>query len=289
MHNIKLLFFFVLFVITHTNASSIKVLSEQSKEDAGHSYFIDLLKFTIDKGKTKYEYNNVEIISSRNTTQERTLNLLEKGFVDVFWTGTDTDREQRFTPIRVPLFFGLLGYRISIIHKNNFQKLNQVTFNPDKLKSLTACQGQHWPDSKILEDNGYKVSKVARFESMFKMLSFRRCDYFPRAIFEGYAELDIALKEYPNLMIFDQLILHYPFPIYFFVNKENRTLANQIEFGLKQAINDGSLIEFMKNHPVSKKIFPLKKWQEKQFIHLTNKYLPDETPLNDDSLWIKLH
>ena len=120
-------------------------------------------------------------------------------------------------PIRIPLFKGLLGYRVSLIHKSNYEKF--VGIGKKELQALIACQGQHWPDSDILEDNQFQVARVVRFDSMFKMLNQGRCDYFPRSIFEGYAELLSAQQLYPDLMMFDEVILQYDFPMYYFVNQ----------------------------------------------------------------------
>ena len=59
-----------------------------------------------------------------------------------------------------------------------------------ELKKLSACQGMHWPDSDILEQAGFKVMRAVKFESMYEMLLAGRCDYFPRSVAEGYAEVE---------------------------------------------------------------------------------------------------
>ncbi|MFD1619062.1 hypothetical protein [Thalassotalea marina] len=255
----------------------------------GHSYFIELLQLIIDKSSAKYGAADLTVINIANTTHGRSLILLERGAVDVFWAGTNTQREARFIPVRIPLFFGLLGYRVSIIHQENLQKFDTLKQHPEQLKQLVACQGEHWPDSDILTANDYKVMRVSRFELMFTMLANQRCDYFPRAIFEGYGELEIAKKTYPNLIMYDQVILHYQFPIYYFVNQKRPDLAARLEYGLQQAIKEGALLSLMQHHEMTKSLFPLSQWNNKSYIELKNKDLPKETPVNDVSLWINLH
>ena len=265
----------------------VYVLDAQSREDASHDYFVQLLQFSLDKSTPEYPADKVKIITADTTTQGRNLRLLKEDYIDVLWTGTSQKREQELLPVRIPLFQGMLGYRIAIIHKDNldsFKSLNEV-----QLKQKLMCQGAHWPDSDILEFNQYQVVRVARYELMFKMLNQKRCDLFPRAIYEGYAELTRAKSQYPDLVMLDDFLLHYDFPMYFFVNKQNTRLAQQIEFGLRKALKDGSWLEWMKKHPMTAPLFPLTKWQDKRFYRLLNPTLPGETPVDDDLLWLKLN
>jgi hypothetical protein len=46
-----------------------------------------------------------------------------------------------------------------------------------------------------------------------------------------------------GLVIEESLLLNYPSPIYFFVNKNDKALADRIERGLTIAISDGSFDE----------------------------------------------
>jgi len=43
------------------------------------------------------------------------------------------------------------------------------------------------------------------------------------------------------------LLQHYPAPICFFVNKQNKKLADRLERGLRIAIEDASLAQLFKN------------------------------------------
>ncbi len=271
------------------STNEIRVVGQQSEEDLGHEYFTQLIKLAVSASTPKYQHKSISIYKLTHTTQGRTVNLLERDVLDVIWTGTNQVRESKFIPIRIPLFMGMLGYRVSLIHQDNYAKFAALLDTPEKLKSLTACQGEHWPDSDILEDNGFNVSRIVNLSSMFKMLAYKRCDYFPRAIFEGYSELDIVKKQFPDLVMFDDLVLHYPFAIYFFVNKNKPELAQQLEYGLRELIKDGRFFELMKKHPFSSKIFPLEKWQDKKFLHLRNLELSENTMLENPELWLKLY
>jgi len=132
--------------------------------------------------------------------------------------------------------------------------------------------------------------RVLKFESMFTMVLNGRCDYFPRAITEGYSEIQAyaELSNSDELMVFDDIILKYKFPFYFFTSNENNTLASLLTIGLTKAVDDGSLLQLMENHPATKHLFPLSQWQNKQFFYLFNPLLSDNTPLDNRKLWLKL-
>lgn len=283
---LKLIALILFLVIAPTNAKTVTILATPYVEDATHQYFVELIDFVLKKAEPEYQATAIRLLKEKITTHENTLRLIRNEMIDLSWAGTSDDLESVLLPIRIPLLKGLLGKRVSIIHKRNLELFKDLSEN--KLKSLVACQGADWGDSDILESNGYKVLRVARFDLMFKMLNRNRCDYFPRAIFEGYNEIDVAIEEHPDLVMFDDVILQYKFPLYFFVHKNNTELAAQLEWGLKKSIDDNSFIEFMAENKLTSALFPLSKWKNKKVIELKNPYLPKSTPLADKSLWIEL-
>lgn len=273
--------------VTNIEANTIRVLASPYEVNITHQYFIDLLHFALNKSQPEFKLPTITILNNElSKSHPRTRHYIKNHLVDISWAGTDAKLEKVLLPVRIPLLRGLLGYRIFIIHHENLSKFEGVTLKD--LKKLNACQGSEWGDSDILESNGFNVIRVERLDLMFKMLQRKRCDYFPRAIFEGYNELKIAKEKYPELMIFDKVLLKYNFPLYFFVNKENTALAEQLSFGLKKSIDDGSYMTFMKNNKFTSSLFPLSKWQDKEIFELKNPYLPPLTQLNEKSLWINL-
>ena len=72
-----------------------------------------------------------------------------------------------------------------------------------------------------------------------------------------------------EFMIEDSLMLHYPAPIYFFVNKKNTLLASRIERGLRIAMNDGSFDQLFFSIPGCKRGFDEMHNSSRQLINLT--------------------
>lgn len=263
----------------------VKIRSEQSPRDLSHDYFVKLLELAL--GKTQEEYGVARVmVTSFNPTQKRALHELSLGGVlTVDWAGTSREREKMLRPIRVPLIGGLLGYRVPVIHRDSVASFSSVR-TLDDLKLHTAVQGTHWPDTDILEGAGLKVQRVSSFGLMYDLLLRGRADYFPRGLNEVYAEL----KAVPDgtLVAFDSLLIAYPLPMYFFTGRHNEELAQRIEKGLRMAIADGSFMRFMEHHPATAPMFPLSKYARSRVIRLANPDLPEETPLGDESLWVRI-
>lgn len=260
---------------------NITTISPKSEFDASHKYFYELLEKSLN-----YNPSKINISFFKKMGQGRALIELKKNrSIDVYWAGTSIKREEELRAIKIPLVKGLLGYRVFIINKdskNNFDKIKTI----EELKKLKPCQGRYWPDTEILEKSGFNVVKNTKYEAMFLQLSIGRCDYFPRGINEANSEMEARKEAYPTLMIYNKIILYYPFPVYFFVSKENEELALKIENGLLKMIEDGSFDKYLKQSPITKHLFPISKWQNNTTFKIPNHLLSPNTNIRDTKFWI---
>ncbi|WP_305857640.1 hypothetical protein [Balneatrix alpica] len=267
----------------------VRIIPPQSQQDASHRYFQDLLQLSLDHSAASHGPAKVVLTDVVLQQGRAEKDVLHGDFIDVYWMGTSRERERDLRAIRIPLLKGLLGYRGLIIRSDRYRQFAQLN-NAKAIQQLIACQGMHWPDSDILEANGYQVSRVARYESMFLMLSNGRCDYFPRGIHEGPAEVEAFNQQRvagsASLMWFDQWLLYYPFPMYFFTSPGNEALAQRIEQGLNTLIDNGELTGFMQQHPISQHLFPLEQWQQRPIFPLHNPALPPDTQIGNSRYWL---
>ncbi|MDO6444541.1 hypothetical protein Q4493_02010 [Colwellia sp. 1_MG-2023] len=208
---------------------------------------------------------------------------INKG-IDIVIGGATLARENKSTPIRIPLLKGLNGWRMPLINKNN-QKLFTSIQTLAAFKRLIPGQFHRWSDTQILESNHIKVAKGSDYEGLFYMLDKGRIDYFPRSVLEIDAELQA--HKHLNITKEKSLLIHYPTAYYFYVGKENSMLAHDISLGLEQAISDGSFNQiFFKYH--DEIINDIRQTTRKVFS-LKNPFLSDKTPLSRKNLWIDLH
>lgn len=283
----KLLFLFI-FVVNiagpYCQASNKIIIyaKPESVKDQRHKYFVNLLNLAL--SKTNSQFNTIELkATSRPMQQGRAImELTLNRNVDVVWTVTSQMREQQLLPIRIPLLKGLLGYRVAIIRAADKDKFADVT-SIKTLRKYIAGQGHDWPDTKILAANQINVMTSPTYDGLFAMLQMKRFDFFPRGITEAWQELE--MQRNPKLMIEDNILLYYPSPIYFFVNKMNVNLANRIEKGLKLSIDDGSFEQLFLSEPDHKKMFTSVKIKQRKIITLHNPLLSPLTPLDNKKLW----
>lgn len=263
-----LLILLTLFSYQVSGQTTVTVIKPQSVEDASHHYFVELLTLALKNGTHEGTTPRVEMKDFGGAGHESLYRLMDLGEVDVSWKGSNKARDLRFLPIRIPLMRGLLGYRVSIIHKNSLDSFkSNARF---AMHNGIACQGKYWPDSDILEHNGFSVTRVTSFQTNFKLVNAGRCDYFPRAIFEGPAELSSVREQYPDLRVFDDTLIYYPFPFFYYTTKDKQDLADVIERGLVTMLENGEFDKFMMEHPITRHLFPLSKWQAHPFVTLKN-------------------
>ncbi|MDK2595722.1 hypothetical protein [Pseudoalteromonas obscura] len=262
---------------------TIRVRGSQSEYDSTHNYYVGLIELAFDKLNKP-----IRIQFSPYMVQDRALFELQSNrLIDLYWAGTNQQRESELGVVRIPLIKGLLGYRVFTIHQDNEQLFSQIK-SLKSLKNTTLCQGQHWPDTDIMLAAGLSVITNVVYENMFKQVYADRCKAFPRGINEAFSEVEIRQQIMPKLMVFDDVILHYRFPMYFFTHKDNSQLINDLKSGLMLAIKDGSFDKYMQTHPTTKHLFPLSKWDNKTILTIDNPFLPKSAQVDDKQLWIEL-
>jgi len=250
-----------------------------------NNYFYQLITLVMEKTKDNYgEYQ----ISPYTTTvpQARAIKMLERGLkINLLWTMTSKAREESLGAIYFPLQKGLLSHRVFIIRKQDqirFSSINSL----EQLKQLTAGQGHDWPDTKILISNGLPVQKSPDYDSLFAMLKAHRFDYYPRGLTEATGELEQLNDD--SLALESELLLRYPAPLYFFVNKNNLRLKNRLTDGLIQAHRDGSFDALFYNQPNIKKALHHSNLENRRVFDLANPDTLNKDGFEKSEFWLDI-
>lgn len=248
-------------------------------DDRSH-YPIEVLKLALSYSDTRYQI----VLSDNEMLQRRALTQLARGEgIDVAGSMTSVDREEVLLPIRIPVYKGLIGWRLAIINRHTPAILESVK-NLRQLKGLVAGQVHDWPDTFILKSNGLKVHAGSNYPGLFKMLSQKRIDYYPRSVIEIWRELDGG--NYKELMVDPYVLIYYPAAFYFFVNKENQNLADDIQSGLEMILRNGKFDDlFYAEHGDFLQRMNI---GSRRVIHLRNDALPEKTPLLRRELWYSM-
>lgn len=251
-----------------------------NEDDMRAEYPVALLTLALDKTGVTYELAP----SDRILLQGKALRQLrENREVNVVWSMTDKQREKDLLPIRIPIAKGLIGLRVFVINQRQKSAFSGLDSAQDMLK-LSAIQGEEWPDTKILQSNGFNVVTIKEYEAGYDSLSHNRGDFFPRSVIEVLTELRENGRD-PAIQLEQNYALYYPSAMYFFVNRGNPILARLIETGLRKAIEDGSFDAlFMSHHQETLETLNI---PSRRVFRLENPLLPDKTPISDKALWYR--
>jgi ABC-type amino acid transport substrate-binding protein len=219
---------------------------------------------------------------AQDVTQNRGVQLLQAGAIDVIALGTNAEREAQMLPIRIDILRGMVGYRIFVIRASDQQRFAKLDEQGLRSQLTFGLNGQ-WADVPVMRANGFTVETSTSYENLFAMLAAKRFDAFPRGLNEAARELEERKSSYPQLAVEQTKALFFPFPIYFWVNKDNKALAHRIEQGLALALADGSFRKLFETYHANE-IAALAQ-QKRKVVRLSNPNLPAGNPDPDTRWW----
>jgi len=221
------------------------VVWHRSPLDFGNNryiYDIEVLRLALEK--TRPAYGDYQLRGLPATNYARLLhslrqnthpNLILEISYDKKW---DESHELSYVPF--PIDLGIIGYRICFVNPAVKEEIKQVASLQD-LRQYTMGQGVGWADIGILRHNGFTVTEVSSYTSMFKMVAGGRFDLLCR----GANELMDEFEQYKNIgkLTYDEsFALVYRMPRFFYLNGKNVLLKKRLEEGLHLAYADGSLM-----------------------------------------------
>ncbi|WP_323816347.1 diguanylate cyclase [Cellvibrio sp. NN19] len=257
-----------------------KAIRVNDFSDPNAAYAIKMLKLAIAHSDTPdytLEIKHEDLTQARVNEEVRT-----GGLLDLCWASSDAQIESQLRPIRIPLFKGLLGYRIFIINKNNQHKFDKIK-SLTELKQLTLGQGRTWADGRILEANSFNVIKTNKYPGLFYMVEGERFDAFPRGVHEPFSELEA--RPTLNLAVEKNLMVYYRMPFYLFVSPGNEALAQTLESGFERAIATGEFDRVFYGDKAIQDVMQKANMKNRLLFKLDNPLLSKETPVDRSELW----
>lgn len=219
---------------------------------------------------------------SEDVTQNRGISLLKAGTIDVIALGTNAEREAQLLPVKIDILRGIVGFRLLVIRAADQERIRQMD-DVSLRKHLMFGLNSQWADLPIMRANGFSVVTSSDYENLFVMLAANRFDAFPRGLNEAQRELDQRKQNYPQLAIEKSKALYFPYPVYFWVNKNNEALAKRIELGLSRSLADGSFRKLFESYHAAE-ITAIKR-DKRKVILLDNTILPAGNAKPDTSWW----
>nr|WP_295081386.1 hypothetical protein [uncultured Roseateles sp.] len=235
-----------------------------------------VLRLLLDK--TVPSHGPYQLQPSPVVSQSRAFLQLASAELDVVSSMSTVARESQGIPIRVCLYRGLLGVRLPISLSSRSEQFESVS-NLAQAQAFKLAQVADWPDTQILQANGWQVERLPRLSTFPEMLKRERIDLFALGAIEVFPIVDAL----PELTVLTQWLIAYPSVYYFFVNPKKPELAQRLRQGWALVLADGSfaaLFEQWVGPQLSRA-----KLAERRWLVLRNPELPPATPVQDSRLW----
>lgn len=247
-------------------------------------YVFQLIQLVLKKSSDKFGPCEAILLNKKLPLKRLELYLEKNKQLHVASLTVSRERDQRFRVIPIPISKGLMGYRLLMIPKGKQSKFSNVNSVSD-LSKYVAGQGTGWADVNILKHNGLPVLTTGSIKTLIDMLVYERFDYFPR----GALQITTEIQAYQDkaIEVDSSLLLTYPSMTALYVNSLNAPLAQRLEYGLRQAFNDGSFDTFFNSHPSSVQALKNLNLQTRKIIHICNPILPSWVPLDKNEYWLE--
>lgn len=271
--------------LTAVAASELRIVKPRAQDDPAYLYFSGLLQKALQKAANGREVP--KLVITIDMAEDRMVRELRADrIIDILWLGGSKERARSLLMVPVPLERGLVGYRQFIIRKERIAEFDAIKTLAD-LANFKACHGAQWGDTEILRAAKLPMVTSVNYESLFKQLAAGRCDYFPRGIHQGKVEMANRAAAFPELIVYEPLILHYAFATHFYVHPKNHVLAQWLQEGLEKMIDDGELIAYMQEQEHTRHAFPLFGTEGKRFLALPNANLPSSSDEKNPRYWFQ--
>lgn len=278
-----IIFFLVLSTQTLLSKDIIITIKPESTIDKRIEYQNRILLEVLNQ--TKKTHGSYEIVYKNAVSRKRALRYLEEGTgINIIHAPTQKIWEEKTIAIPIPLIKGLLGYRLFFIHGKNLTKFSKINTIED-LKQFRAGLKRQWSITNLMQKLDFKIVTNMYYEGLYGMLKRERFDYFPRGVNEIFQEYESRKQKYPDMVIEPNIALYTPIPIYFFVSKKHKKIAERIEFGLKKIIKNGKFDELF--YEYNKENIKKANLSNRLILKVKNPFLTDITPLNKKGLWYK--
>lgn len=215
-----------------------------TQNDARVSYLMELASLALERTRASHGDFRLVEAGPMNTRRALLAASVNRPVNLIVPTNFIAGEQARLAPIRFPVHLGLNGYRIALANEAGRQQLRDVRTVSD-LARLRHVQGVGWADVVIMRANGFQVTEVVSYESIFQMLSRGRADVCFRSVLEVGGELQ-NYGLLPGLSLDDRVMLQYELPHFFFTNPANTVLIERLGAGLRRAFADGSLQALLK-------------------------------------------
>ena len=203
-------------------------------------YKLALVKLVLEHTSAEYGDYRLELPEINAIGAKRLSLLLSEGAqVNLIWSSPNPpfSTSDAF-PIAVDIDRGLKGDRLCLINRNINVDFNRVT-DLASFRQISLGQGLGWQDIDIYHFNQIYPITGTTFDGLLAMLAANRFSCLPLGADEINGVLEDYRERMPMLGIESNLLVHYDFPIYFYVSAKEPLIAERFRLGMKKIQANG--------------------------------------------------
>ncbi|SMF38677.1 ABC-type amino acid transport substrate-binding protein [Alteromonadaceae bacterium Bs31] len=249
-----------------------------------YAYHVDLLQLVLEKTKEEFGACELTVLETYQPINRIHLNIVGGGRFDIVDSTVNPKRDENLLPVRFPIYRGLMGYRVLLIREGDQKRFDKIRTIED-MRSITVGGGFNWFDVKLVKKQNIPTIIASDLETLYRMLPAGRFD----AILRGAQEVIIdEVRLHPQGQQLEKnLVLAYPLPVNYYMNKTNIELAKRIQRGLEIAQQDGSFKKLFDSHRLIQETMERVKLEDRHFIYMCNPALSKDIPLDKAEYWYK--
>ncbi len=263
-------------------SSAPQTLTHPAPADEKDQLIVAILQLALTKSGQAHAY---DLQTNPAIEASSTADAITSGNVDITWANAQYEQHAHMSPIRIPILKGLLGHRIFLIREGEQDRFNTID-SLEELKRIPLGQARFYNDTDILKQANMNVIDPVKHESLFKMLEGGRFEFFPRAVHEPWQEIS-AHQDLP-LTIEENILLVYPYALYFYVGANNAELQATIETGFRAAIEDGSFDQLFFSHPLVKTALEKSRFASRKVFRIDNPHISANDYREQSELWLNV-
>ena len=245
-----------------------------NRSEARQVYERQVLNAILEATEAEWGAWEIEETLEEYPGNQESLVFSEKGH-DLFVTIAGNQKFKEGDMIVIPhlLTKNLLGYRVPIIREEDAGIFAGIS-GPEELQKLDHGIPETWSDATIFRHNGYNVVEEGNFDDIFDRLQNKRFDYSTFGANEVLGVYENRASKREGLIIDQNILLFYPFPLVFYVNPDLPKMAERIEQGMQSIISSGKLDAIFNAH--YGKITAQLNLNRRRIFVLDNPMIPDE-------------
>lgn len=223
-----------------------------------------------------------QVVDGDELTRQLMLSDAYTDMVDITYGLTRPAWEKELLVVRVPLLKGLMGYRVSFVHRDHIEQFGKLS-KLEQFKSLNLGSGNYWAVTAIHQQNGFNTLQASNIPTLLTLLMKKRIDYFPRGVTEILREYSKFKDLHSNLAIEPKFMFHISMPVYLFVNPHRPEVAERLYQGILRIIKNGKYQAIFTKHFGG--VSELLNLTERKVFELDNSQLSQESLENLKTFW----